>query len=195
MVAVDRVEKYLKSLIPSYVEKMEIISPSENFVTPFYEGYKSLCSWPKSFQVNRLLHCMDDYYVFRVWDSEEQKRNTYYMKGWILCEAIGLRHITYLWAYHDYALASLLCGATKKTKQQWKILSIIYNGKDVTKDLKHILPSIAIPNNVTAKALVMYYETCVLKKEFDPKKDDDYTLTIVDCDLDEKVVKNDEYVI
>jgi hypothetical protein len=164
------IKKFTKQ-IPSYIESIKIIDVIDHNV---YDSNSTLKYLSNSVNTEK-------YYVLTIWNNKAQQKMYYLVNNTILRKLYhdtSDRHfIDIIAEYHNKYINN-------------NIFSILISGKDVTHIFDKFKASIAIPKNLTAHVLYLYYCKIyniqpLLKKSL---------VSIIDFDLDEKIYKYSDFI-
>jgi hypothetical protein len=160
-----------------------------------YDAITHRFGWHRAHHHIRYVSSSVFYYV-RVWDSEKQSMQSYFLNSDHLCKACGIRDIGYLWALSDFGIADALSTYTAENNNSNELFDICVNGKYIMQYLSNISHSLHIPENVTVSAIVyLCLYLGAFGDEYEVSKFVKPKVTIMDYELEEKNVALEDWLV
>lgn len=189
----------LKNIVPSHVHNVWHLDHDkddgeieEHTLTHIYNGYEFMWNWTKGIR-NTMFLPTHGFYLLQTWNSEHKYMNYHFLSAKVLCDVIQTKTLSTWWAMSDIGICTLIASYfVSYPPNMNRVFAIIINGKDVTKELKPFMSSIAMTKNLTAHALCDMYYSFIAK--VDNKKHEEDTVTLVDYDLVHREIKGHTYL-
>ena len=191
---------------PSSVIDVFYVDPNTRIAMPIYApSWPSLTSGWSNWHAN---HTKSDFahtpssegvYVFRVWNQMTEKNEEYILSPKHLIEALQLKSLAAMWAFSDVGIVTMLQKYTESASsgRNTTVFDLTVDGVPALHNLKSYMPSIMIPENVTAHTLAIWYT--YLRWEYGMKNaslaypfDTSPTVVITDDDANEHTFTNKE---
>lgn len=179
-------------IIDNKVESMEINTQgnADGFVQ-LYKGASHGWRWHTAF-MSTLFAPMQAFYLLETWSSEQKAFNYHYLSARVLSNVLQLQGLTSWWAMCDFGICTLIASYFIANRPHtMRVFAIVIGDTDVTSTLKPFMSSIVLDRNLTAYALCKLYAHLIGE---DGKKYEENCVTLVDFDLEERVVTGDEYL-
>lgn len=146
---------YLKSLVPSYIERIVHFDTETGKTRAVYVAWKNMYSLKRS-TYELLGLTKNGYYMIVLWNNIRQKYERIILRGELVERALEIRNISNIWMLRDFAAVLMLSNYVQYASiKSNSLLGITLNRRDVTKKLKPFMNSIHIENNVCPSALYM----------------------------------------
>lgn len=183
----ERVLRWFFSLTPTCILSIDYV-PDDNHAV--YRVFDTSHDWFS----NRLGN-LQGYLGICYWDARKGTNGYLALHSFHIQKALrgGFSTDFGFGVYSQEGFLRLLEGYTR-SKQDRKILDITLQDTPIYREIKHLLPSLAIHNNLTPKALYLLCYPNKIWKGNEKEKEEDIVLTYVDDNLEEHVVKNDTFV-
>lgn len=151
----EHIGSYLKSLVPSYIERIVHFDTETGKTREVYVGWKNMYSMKRS--IYELLGLTKNgYYMIVFWNNIHHKFERIILRGELVERALEIRNISNIWMMRDFAAVLMLSNYVQYASiKSNSLLGITLNRRDVTKKLKPFMNSIHIENNVCPSALYM----------------------------------------
>jgi hypothetical protein len=189
----ERVTEYVQSWIPPRVLRVSYLPEGGDAFVPLYDGRAVGWRWHAAF-MQTMFAPQGAHYLLETWHTERKGRNYHLLSAETLSEALQLRGLTSWWAMTDFGICTLLSAFFAARRPNTRdLFAIMVNGEDATTVLKPFLSSIALPQNVTAAALTHLYHH-ITGRGANKKHDGDTRVTLVDRELEERVIEGDECI-
>jgi len=190
----EHIASYLKSLIPSYVERIVHFDTSTGKTRVIYVAWKNMYAM-KCSTYEFLGLTNNGYYMFVLWNNIRQKYEHIILRGELVEKALEIRSISNIWMMRDFAAVLMLSNYVQYASvKNSKLLGITLNRKDVSKRLRPFMNSILLQDNVSPSALYMLlvYLEHDMVNILDMKNS---MCTYIDYDLNEFIIPyGDEYI-
>lgn len=209
IIVAEHLQNLVLGYIPSYVQEVVIVSPNNNIGQPpsvrrIYTASEYYFSWHRAFPVTAFITGEDDFYLFRVWNSQLCKESSYFLNAKHLTRALGLTSVRSLWALSDLGIVNSLEIYMQSVKN--KRLGIFdirigagtgsgTSGSSATASQRHapIMASLDLPENITARGL------CALDAFMFPSHQEKsdaprYTVTVTNYELEENDCADDAFL-
>jgi hypothetical protein len=195
---------------PSHIKSIKVLDTKKKTVSIYNKNIKDLLNETydtneasdtnKSSDTNKLHKHNNIYYIFSVWNQKALAIKNYIVSRDILMQIINFKkNITSIQVIEKIFVYNL--NLYHKQYFDNNIFSIMIHGKDITHIFDKYKLSIAVPNNVTAEVLYIYYKYACNKYNISLNKHNSYSklntepiITIVDYNLDEKEYSLDKYI-
>ena len=155
LIAREELAGYLRSFIPSYVERIVHFDVDDGKISEKYLARKNMYSLKNgTYELMGLPR--DGYYMFVVWNNLRLCYEHHVLKADLVEKALETKNVQNMWAFHDHGIVMMLSNFVAYSNiGASRILGITLNREDATKKLKPFMKSISIQNNVCPKLLYM----------------------------------------
>jgi len=184
----EQLFRWYLSFIPTYIQQVFYIQDKSNYIEEIY-NYIHMRPWCDK---DKIKIKESGYYLFTYWNTEKYSIERIILHTDHLKKALNLTDLNNLWAFNEKALIKILYEYQEKYKSE-NILDLFLNNENVYHTLIKYIPSMRIPNNITAR-IIYILKQCETKIVIDLKQEEFRVIYYTD-QLDELHKKDDEYLI